>query len=362
VYKIWKDYINLRKDYFASSDFQNTIHNRILLISNLPIWMNTDKSFTKFIKLLKLPEQPTTCVLNRRTKDLIGLLQAHDAATRKMEYTLEMYFKHNDATLSSKPRPTSHIKDKSGKRVRVDTICHLTDTLHELEARIYDLRARPETDLLNDNAGFVVFRSPAAAHVAAKLLIRVDPARMVTRGRLLIPPHVKLCPPLEDIIWENTGLAPQEAYSRRLVGAGLWLSLMVGWILLIAFITELGDLNSAFVQWGWDTNWLEQNKVAVLFWQGFVVPSMLGFCSLILPKILAVISRIQGVMSVPGVMKSVLYKYFIFQMIQVLTTFFSSLFNSIRHNNSDLKQNFTNATIALSFVSHTFPSILFNPN
>ena len=170
----------------------------------------------------------------------------------------------------------------------------------------------------------------------------------------MIPPHVKLCPPLEDIIWENTGLAPQEAYSRRLVGVGMWVSLMVGWVLLIGFINELGDLNTAFAQWGWDTTWLELNKTTVLVWQGFLVPSLLGFCSLILPKILSIISRIQGVMSVPGVMKSVLYKYFIFQLIQVLTTFFSYLFNNIKQNKADFKQTFTKATIELSFVRQHF--------
>jgi hypothetical protein len=68
-YKMWMDYINLRKHYFRSAEFQSTLNNRTVLVTGLPEKVNSDEKFTEFVQALHFKYPPVQCVLNRTAKE-----------------------------------------------------------------------------------------------------------------------------------------------------------------------------------------------------------------------------------------------------------------------------------------------------
>jgi calcium permeable stress-gated cation channel len=165
-----------------------------------------------------------------------------------------------------------------------------------------------------DNAGFILFANVKGAHSASRY-IRSNPTLLAQTNFA----SFKICPPFQDIIWDNIGITPTEKYSRRVLTFGLWIVLAFSWTAITAAISSLSNLQVLFKSNQSALNWLAANKTFVLFWTSVVVPSLLAVATALLPIVLTFLSKIQGVKSEQGVQKSVLYKHFGFQVITTLS-------------------------------------------
>ena len=70
LYKMWVDYISLRKEYFKSEEFKESINNRILLFTSIM----KPKSFTMEMKKLPFTEPPQQVLVqytNLRAEEII---------------------------------------------------------------------------------------------------------------------------------------------------------------------------------------------------------------------------------------------------------------------------------------------------
>ncbi|KAJ3326121.1 hypothetical protein HDU76_012989 [Blyttiomyces sp. JEL0837] len=310
LYRIWVDYIDLRKQWFKSEEFQTQFHNKTLLLTNVPDSLHNQEALTKFMQSLNLKYPAKQAVINRDASEVQKLVQAHEKATASMEAVLAVYLKDPNNVPSK--RPTLQLPSGA----KVDAIDHWGRELNRLEEKIYALRAKPDSDRTANSAGFVSFSTVKGAHSTAKTL-RSNPTLMTTRGKLIAPPSVKVSPDFSQIIWDNIGITPAERYTRRLVALGFTLGLIVGWTFLVGGIGLLSDLKTLFKGNDAAVTWLNDHQQFVVFVQAFAAPVLLAIANILLPIVLSILTKIQGSSSIQGVNKSVLYKLFAFFVYQI---------------------------------------------
>ncbi|KAI8831408.1 hypothetical protein BC829DRAFT_449383 [Chytridium lagenaria] len=122
-------------------------------------------------------------------------------------------------------------------------------------------------------------------------------------------------------------MTPAERYPRRLIALGLVIALTVIWTFFVAAVTLLEDLRAVFKGNDAVLKFLNQNSQITVILQGFLAPIILAIALALLPMILKYISWFQGISSSHGIMKSVLYKLFFFQVYQV---FMSTVFKALQ--------------------------------
>ncbi|KAJ3191654.1 hypothetical protein HK101_007518 [Irineochytrium annulatum] len=312
LWRVWQDYIAFRKEWFLSEEFQKAFYNRALLLINVPESLHSNDQLLGFMSSLGLKYPPSQAVVNRELGELPKLISKHEATTKKLEAVLAKYL--DDPNNLPAQRPMMKAADGS----QVDAISYLGGEIRQLEDEIYALRARPESECKPNSSAFVSFDTIKAAHSAGRKL-RENPAIMTISGKVITPPTVKLSPPLEEIIWDNIGIPLAARLPRRLIALGLTIGLTIAWTFFVAAVGSLSDLTTMFRSNPGALNWLidPKHQAFVVFLQGFLAPFVMAVANILLPIALRIITKVQGVTSTHGVEKSVLYKFFVFQVYQV---------------------------------------------
>src|SRR5688572_5871781 len=121
-----------------------------------------------------------------------------------------------------------------------------------------------------------------------------------------------MCPPFDDILWENIGIEPAVKRTRKLIATGILVGLTIGWVFINSGLNYLANTIR------FDSIPKQYSGVAV-FLKSIVVPVLTAILNILLPIALRYIAILQGVLSHSGVERSALKKFFIFQVYQYLT-------------------------------------------
>ncbi|GAA5931151.1 hypothetical protein JCM1841_002118 [Sporobolomyces salmonicolor] len=283
---VWRNYeaiVQLRWQWFRSPAYQDSLHARSLLITQVSKKSQTDDGLAALLSSLSIPYPTTAVHIGRRVGALPALIKKHNEAVKDLEGVLTRYFKNPDRLPTSRPlKRIGGFAGCVGGR-KVDAIDYLTEKIQRLDERIEVARQQIQ-ERKAENYGFASFESVPYAHIVAKTL----------RGKRRQGAHFELAPQPVDIIWENLTMGDGARTKNKFFG-GVLLILLCGLytipLIAVALLANLAAL-SAYVDfintWVNDYAWLFSAFV------GIVPPLLTLLLQMTLPIIIRWIASLQG--------------------------------------------------------------------
>ena len=313
----------LRRNYMESLEYQNSLHARTLMITDVSKNYRSDNGLVEITDSVQTtPEVPRTTI-GRNVKDIPDMIEAHEEAVMELEAVLSKYLKNPNQLPAERPLCTPSKKDPefTDKRQKVDAIDYLTARIQRLELKIKE--ARETVD--NRDAmpfGFASYETLESAHTVA----------FAARSKHPQETTVRLAPKPKDIIWKNLLLNPKQRRWRRFV-MNMWITLLT----VLYFIPNAGiaiflsKLNNLALFWdAFKTEMAAHPK----FWavvQGILAPALTSLFYYFLPIIFRRLSIKAGDQSKSSREKHVLHQLYAFFVFNNLVVFsiFSAVFQII---------------------------------
>lgn len=335
---LWWNYtkvLHLRRLYFASEEYQTSLHSRTLMLNDIPKNMGSDEGIARMIDEFVPQSSFSRTAIARNVKGLPGLIEQHDHTVRKLEKVLAVYLKDPQNLPPARPMCYPSKKDPSygtyPKGQKVDAIEYLTQRIKELELEIKEVRN--SIDKRNTFPyGFASYDDIAEAHSIAYALRKKKP-----KGAT-----VTLAPRPNDIIWDNMPLSPSTRSWRRIM-INLWIALLTFlWVapnaMLAIFLVNLNNLGQV---WPAFKDSLAANSGFWSIVQGVASPAITSLIYLCLPIIFRRLSIRAGDRTKTGRERHVvakLYSFFVFNNL-VVFSLFSTLWSFTASVVNDAQQN-----------------------
>ncbi|KAK5633154.1 hypothetical protein RRF57_008868 [Xylaria bambusicola] len=321
---LWWNYrqiYKLRRLYFESEEYQQSLSARTLMLNDIPKVMASDEGVARIIDSMVPQSSFSRTVIARNVKLIPSLIEQHDHTVRKLEKVLAKYLKDPQNLPPARPQCYPSKKDPSygtyPKGQKIDAIDYLTQRIRELELEIKEVRST--LDRRNTYSyGFASYDDISEAHAIAYTLRKKKP-----QGATVV-----LAPKPNDIIWDNMNLSPSTRSWRRFVN-NLWIILLTFlWIapnaLIAIFVSNLTNLGLV-----WDA-FQKQLSTNTAFWaivQGVASPALTSLIYLVLPIIFRRLSIRAGDRTKTGRDRHVVAKLYAFFIFNNLVVF--SLFNAV---------------------------------
>ncbi|KAI9786649.1 MAG: Transmembrane protein 63C [Geoglossum umbratile] len=315
---LWWNYravTRLRRDYFESPEYQNSLHARTLLITDIPNASRTDDGIAQIVEQAKPTGALARCAVGRNVKELPELISQHEKAVRQLESYLAKYLKNPDRLPTQRPLCKPSKKDRSyTSSQRVDAIDYLTGRIRELEQEIKEVR---ETiDMRNPMPyGFASYETIPDAHTVAYASRKKHP-----KGTT-----IRLAPRPNELIWNNLPLSKSARKWKATMGI-LWVALLtLIWIapnaLIAVFLSNLSNLGLVWHDFQTQLNAHPRYWAAV---QGIASPAITSLVYLVLPIIFRRLAMRAGDVSKTSREHHVihrLYAFFVFNNLIVFSLF-----------------------------------------
>jgi hypothetical protein len=316
---LWYNYRavhRLRRRYMESADYQNSLHSRTLMLTDIPRNLRTDHGIVEITDTLKTTPEIPRAAIGRNVKGIPDLIEQHEEAVMKLETVLAKYLKHPDRVPAERPVCRRSKKDPAftSKEEKVDAIDYLTARIARLENEIKEAR---ETVDKRDAMpyGFASYETIDSAHIVAYSARRKHP-----KGTT-----VSLAPKPNDIIWKNLPLDPKTRRWRRIVTQS-WITLLtVLYFIPNAFIAVfLSNLSNLANLW---PAFREQMFKNPKFWsvvQGILAPALTSLIYFLLPILFRRLSIKSGDLTKTSRERHVihqLYAFFVFNNLFVFSLF-----------------------------------------
>jgi hypothetical protein len=306
----------LRRRYMESPEYQNSLHARTLMITDVKKTFRSDQGLVEITDSVKTtPEVPRTTI-GRNVKDIPDLIEAHEEAVMELETVLAKYLKNPNQLPPQRPLCTPSKKDPefTNRKQKVDAIDYLTARIQRLEVKIKEARETVDTrDAMP--FGFASYETIESAHTVA----------FAARSKHPKGTTVRLAPKPKEIIWKNLLLSPKERRWRRFIN-NVWITLLT----VLYFIPNAGiaiflsKLNNLALLW--DAFNIEMHAHPQ-FWavvQGILAPALTSLFYYFLPIIFRRLSIKAGDQSKSSREKHVihqLYAFFVFNNLIVFSIF-----------------------------------------
>ncbi|KAI1429213.1 hypothetical protein F5Y12DRAFT_782180 [Xylaria sp. FL1777] len=314
---IWWNYravTRLRRGYFTSPEYQESLHSRTLMITDIPPKYRTNVGVSQMIDEVDR-EGDHSGIVARNVKGLPELIEEHEEAVRELESILAKYLKNPDKLPAKRPQCKTQKGDPCYSEVtKVDAIEYLTSRIERLKADIIEKRKSVDQQKPL-SYGFVSYQSIEEAHNVA----------FAARNKHPQGTTIKLAPKPSDLIWENL---PLDRHRRRwgAVMNNFWvIVLTVVWTvpnaLIAVFLANLSNLGSV---WPGFQDQLERNPKAWGAVQGILAPLVTTLFYLVLPVLFRRLSAYAGDYSRTARERHVtqkLYAFFIFNNLIVFSLF-----------------------------------------
>ncbi|KAK5955526.1 hypothetical protein OHC33_003166 [Knufia fluminis] len=205
---------------------------------------------------------------------------------------------------------------------KVDTIFWCRKELARLNVEIEDDQANPERFPLM-NSAFIQFNHQVAAHMACQSLSHHLPKQMAPR-------LVEIDP--NDVIWDNMSIPWWQDYIRTALVVSVIVGMIILWAIPIAFTSAVSQLTTLADKYSWLGWLLTLPSWFRAFLQGVLPIILLALLMFLLPLILRMLSRFQGIKSGMLVELSVqkYYFFFIFVQLFLIVTLGSSAVQLVR--------------------------------
>ena len=318
VYFLWHNYRkvrSLRRAYFESSDYQQSLHARTVMVTDLPASRRSDEGILRVTDEVNPTGLLPRASIGRNVKDLPRLLEKHEAVVRRLEVVLSKYLKTPHDLPAQRPtlRPPRKFRGDRA-RGRVDAIDFLANKISELEQQIQDVRER--IDMRNAKSfGFASWERIETAHAVAFSARRKHPYGT----------NIVLAPRPSDLIWENLPLSKAARRTKKLSNLAWVILLTVLWIPINACIAIfLADLSNLGRVWPAFQQSLSSNSGTWAVVQGIASPAITSVVYLVLPIIFRRLSIRAGDITKTSRERHVihhLYAFFCFNNLVVFSLF-----------------------------------------
>ncbi|GAA6060530.1 hypothetical protein JCM10212_005611 [Sporobolomyces blumeae] len=347
----YSTFIVLRQDFLMSKEHAQHAMSKTVLVTGVPKEFLNQHSMNKFCSTL--PGGTKRIWFARDLKDLPDLYDDRNDACNKLEKAetkllklaskqiLKNQKKKHDAPagdtesargeiaryVPTKKRPTHKLGFLGLFGKKVDTIDwareEIANKTKEIE-RERDVLNGPSGDKEYEpqSAAFIQFNTQIAAHMFAQCLAHHAPLRMSAR---YLEVHQ------EDVIWDNLSINPYQARGRYVLSWAATLGLIILWSFPVAFVGLISNVNKLCLVASW-LEWLCNLPVPVEgIIQGSLPPLALAILFILLPIILRLFARFEGIPLRTGVELSLMTRYFIFLVIHgfLIVTLASGLVSAI---------------------------------
>ncbi|KAI0350828.1 DUF221-domain-containing protein [Trametes cingulata] len=153
------------------------------------------------------------------------------------------------------------------------------------------------------NSAFILFNKQIAAHMAAQVLTHHMPYRMAAKNVGVAP---------EDVIWGNLNMNPYEVRVRTAISWGITIGLVILWAFPVAFIGAVSNVHSLCATYSWLAWLCDLPAVIVGIISGILPPALLAVLNMLLPIILRLLARFEGVTQRTTIELSLMSRYFLF--------------------------------------------------
>ncbi|KAI6080947.1 DUF221-domain-containing protein [Hypoxylon rubiginosum] len=349
---LWWNYrrvLQLRRIYFESKEYQQSLSARTLMLNDIPKKYITDEGIAQIIDTVVPHASFARTAAARNVRDLPDLIHQHDHTVRKLEKVLAKYLRDPQNLPAARPLCYPSKKDPSfdtyPKKQKVDAIEYLTQRIRELEIEVKEARANIDKRVLFPY-GFASYNDISEAHSIAYAVRKKKP-----KGATIV-----LAPRPNDIIWENMPLTPANRSWKR-IWINFWIAILtLIWIAPSAMIAIfLVNLSNLGLVWPAFQTQLAGNTGFWSIVQGVASPAILSLVYLVLPIIFRRLSIRAGDRTKTGRERHVvgkLYAFFVFNNL-VVFCLFSTIWNtasSIAKTPNDAWTTVSNTGITL-FVS-----------
>ncbi|PNS20772.1 hypothetical protein CAC42_2703 [Sphaceloma murrayae] len=320
-YFLWRNYgaiARLRRNYFDSAEYQQSLAARTLLITEIPKDLRSNEGITSLAEQTCPSADVPRAAIARNVKELPELVSEHTATVEQLEEVLAKYLKNPNKMPAQ--RPTCKVAKKDAayqKGKKVDAIEYLTNRIQNLERQIKEVRQSVDTRNAM-NYGFASWQNIADAHATAYAARKGGAKKTVMR----------LAPKPHDFIWQNMPLTRKDRQWKNFVN-NLWVAVLtVFWIapnvfsaVFLANLSNLGQLWPAF----------QTSLSAYPTWwgifQGIAAPAIQSAFYYVLPIIFRRLSTRAGDQTKTQRERHVLHKLFSFFVFNNL--FIYSLFSAL---------------------------------
>ena len=324
---LWRNYkkvTRLRRGYFESPDYLQSLHSRTLMFTDIPQSSRTDEGILRLADEVEQTSGLPRAAVARNVKELPELVESHEKAVRALESILAKYLKNPDRLPATRPtiRPSrKYRKNHDANGSKVDAIDYLTDRISELEMEIKHVRE--SIDKRNPMPyGFASFDKIEDAHVVAYAAKNKHPHGTT----------IKLAPRPKDLIWKNLPLTKAEKRWKLLLN-NFWIAILtVVWIapnaLIAIFLSNLANLANL---WPGFRKTFDAHHTTWAIVQGIASPALTSLVYLILPIIFRRLSINAGNATKAAREQNVttkLYAFFVFNNLVVFSVF-ASLFSFV---------------------------------
>lgn len=325
---LWWNYrrvLQLRRVYFESEEYQQSLHARTLMLYDIPRQGCSDEGIARIIDSVVPNSSFARTVVARNVKDLPDLIEEHGKAVRELEKVLAKYLRDPQRLPAARPVCKVSKKDRSfetyPKGQKVDAIDYLTQRIRDLELEIKEVRASVDKRSTMPY-GFASYAEIAEAHSIAHACQKKKPHGAT----------VKLAPRPTDIIWPNMPLTSGTRSRRRWIN-NFWITVLtILWVapnaMIAIFLVNLQNLGRV---WKAFRTELAANPNLWAVVQGIASPALTSLLYLVLPIIFRRWSIKAGDQTKTGRERHVLSKLFAFFVFNnlVVVSFFSVLWTFV---------------------------------
>ncbi|KAG8731630.1 hypothetical protein FRC11_003222 [Ceratobasidium sp. 423] len=150
------------------------------------------------------------------------------------------------------------------------------------------------------NSAFILFNQQIGAHIAAQILVHNQPYRMAEK-------HTEVAP--ADVIWGNLGINPYEARIRRAISYAATAALIIFWAIPVSFVGIVSNVAQLCAKYRW-LHWLCELPDAVVgIISGILPPVALAILMMLLPIVLRLLARFEGIPRFTGLELSLMTRY-----------------------------------------------------
>ncbi|KAH9026750.1 DUF221-domain-containing protein [Lactarius pseudohatsudake] len=158
------------------------------------------------------------------------------------------------------------------------------------------------------NGAFILFNKQIAAHMAAQMLIHHEAYRMSDSLKF-----VEVAP--EDVIWDNLVLNPYERRVRLALSWSATIGLIIVWAIPVAFVGAVSNIHSLCTTYHWLAWVCTLPAIVISIIQGFLPAVLLAVLFMLVPIVLRILARLEGIPQRTGVELSLMDRFFLFQVI-----------------------------------------------
>lgn len=314
----YKKVLDLRRIYFLSDEYQNSLHARTLMMYDIPKDKASDEGIARVIDSIAPNSSFSRTAVARNVKILPDLIAQHEKTVRKLEEVLAKYLKDPKNLPPKRPQCKPSKKDRSyntyPRGQKLDAIDYLTQRIKDLEVEIKEVRA--SVDKRNSMTyGFASYSDISETHAIA----------FAARNKHPMGTTIKLAPRPNDIIWDNMPLTKATRKRRRFM-ITLWIILLtILWIgpnaCIAMFLVNLSNLGQVWPAFGQN---LRANQEFWQLVQGVANPAITSLIYMALPVIFRRLSMRAGDQTKTGRERHVtakLYSFFVFNNLIVFCLF-----------------------------------------